>query len=96
MKIKPKPGYLTVKEKSQEASVGSFEIPIGDDVKSAVGEVLEVGEVKEVETDVKVGEEVVFSKYAGNDVPTTDGIVKVVLFEDVIAEIIRSKKEKNV
>ncbi len=95
MKIRPLHDRVVVRRKEEEAtSAGGIVLPgsakekpnQGEVVAIGNGRVLDNGEVRAV--DVKVGDIVVFGKYAGSDTIEVDGEELVILSETDIKAVI--------
>jgi len=88
MRIRPLQDRILVKRvEVEEKSVGGIIIPDSAKEKPMEGQVVAVGNGKKLEDgtlqkpDVKVGDRVLFSKYAGSEVKI-DGVEHLVLRED--------------
>lgn len=95
MKIRPLHDRVVVRRKEeQETSAGGILLPgsakekpnQGEVVAIGSGRVLDNGEVRAV--DVKVGDVVVFGKYAGSDTIEVDGQELIILNESDIKAVI--------
>ena len=94
MTIRPLGDKIVIKviEDAEQTSGGIF-IPDSAKEKSQKGEVIAVGEGKMSEKgerepmDVKVGEIVLFAKYAGTDVKVSDETLKIMSVSDVLGII---------
>ena len=93
MKIRPLHDRVVIKRKEEERlSPGGIVIPDTAKEKPVRGEVLAVGNGKILENgrtiplDVKVGNEVLFGKYSGNEIKV-DGEELVVMREDDIMAV---------
>ena len=94
MTIRPLGDKIVIKviEDAEQTSGGIF-IPDSAKEKSQKGEVVAVGEGKMNEKgerepmDVKVGEIVLFAKYAGTDVKVSDETLKIMSVSDVLGII---------
>ena len=94
MTIRPLGDKIVIKviEDAEQTSGGIF-IPDSAKEKSQKGEVIAVGEGKMSEKgerepmDVKVGEIVLFAKYAGTDVKVSDETLKILSVSDVLGII---------
>lgn len=95
MKIRPLHDRVVVRRKEeQETSAGGILLPgsakekpnQGEVVAVGNGRVLDNGEVRAV--DVKVGDVVVFGKYAGSDTIEVDGDELIILNESDIKAVI--------
>ncbi len=94
MKIRPLQDRILVKRiESEEKSVGGIIIPDSAKEKPMEGEVVAVGNGKKLEDgslqkpDVKVGDRVLFSKYAGSEVKI-DGLEHLVMREDDLLGVV--------
>jgi chaperonin GroES len=96
MNIRPLYDRIVVKRLDEEAdkTAGGLFIPDSAKEKPMIGEVLAVGQGKRntegkiIPLDVKVGDRVLFSKYAGNEVPKAYGEDHMVMREEDILGII--------
>ncbi|MBQ8887343.1 MAG: co-chaperone GroES [Candidatus Gastranaerophilales bacterium] len=94
MTIRPLGDKIVIRviEDAEQTSGGIF-IPDSAKEKSQKGEVIAVGEGKMSEKgerepmDVKVGEIVLFAKYAGTDVKVSDETLKIMSVSDVLGII---------
>jgi chaperonin GroES len=95
MKIRPLHDRVVVRRKEeQETSAGGILLPGSAKEKPSQGEVLAIGtgrildngEVRAV--DVKVGDTVVFGKYAGSDTIEVDGEELIILNESDIKAVL--------
>lgn len=95
MKIRPLHDRVVVRRKEeQETSAGGILLPgsakekpnQGEVVAVGVGRVLDNGDVRPV--DVKVGDIVVFGKYAGSDTIEIDGEELIILGESDIKAVL--------
>ena len=94
MTIRPVGDKIVIKviEDAEQTSGGIF-IPDSAKEKSQKGEVIAVGTGKMTEKgerepmDVKVGEVVLFAKYAGTDVKVSDETLKIMSVSDVLGVI---------
>ena len=94
MALKPLADRIVIKviEDTEQTSGGIF-IPDSAKEKSQKGEVIAVGQGKMNEKgerepmDVKVGEIVLFAKYAGTDVKVSDETLKIMSVSDVLGII---------
>ena len=94
MKIRPLNDRILVKRlEEEETTKGGIIIPDSAKEKPMEGEVIAVGKGKKTEDgkvltlDVKAGDKVLFSKYAGTEV-TIDGVEHLIMREDDILGII--------
>lgn len=95
MKIRPLHDRVVVRRKEEEAtSAGGIVLPGSAKEKPNQGEVVAVGNGKVLDNgevralDVKVGDVVVFGKYAGSDTIDVDGEELVILSEGDIKAVI--------
>jgi|TARA_R110000851_G_scaffold181511_2_gene329732 chaperonin GroES len=95
MKIRPLHDRVVIRRKEEEEkTAGGILLPgsakekpnEGEVVAVGIGRVLDNGEVRPV--DVKVGDQVVFGKYAGSDTIEIDGQELVILSESDIKAVI--------
>ncbi|WP_438952133.1 co-chaperone GroES [Porticoccus sp.] len=95
MKIRPLHDRVVIRRKEEEEkTAGGILLPgsakekpnEGEVVAVGIGRVLDNGEVRPV--DVKVGDKVVFGKYAGSDTIEIDGQELVILSESDIKAVI--------
>lgn len=94
MSIRPLSDKLVIKviEDTEQTSGGIF-IPDSAKEKSQKGEVIAVGpgktleDGKKEEMDVKVGEIVLFAKYAGTDIKMQDQALKILSVKDVLGVV---------
>lgn len=94
MKLRPLHDRVVVKRKEEErTSPGGIVIPDTAKEKPIRGEVLAVGRGKLLDSgdlrplDVKVGDEVLFGKYAGTEVKLADEDLLVLREDDIMAVI---------
>jgi len=95
MKIRPLHDRVIVKRVEEErTSAGGIVLPDSATEKPSQGEVLAVGNGKLLENgevrplDVKVGDKVVFGKYAGNEVKVDGEEVIVMREEDIMGVLV--------
>jgi len=94
MAIKPLGDKIVIKviEDTEQTSGGIF-IPDSAKEKSQKGEIVAVGQGKTLESgekepmEVKVGDIVLFAKYAGTDVKVENVNVKIISIKDVLGVI---------
>jgi chaperonin GroES len=96
MKIRPLQDRILVKRlESEEKTAGGIIIPDNAKEKPMEGQIIAVGNGKKLEDgslhkpDVKVGDKVLFSKYAGSEVKI-DGIEHLVMREDDLLGVIEA------
>lgn len=68
MKVKPLDDRVLVKPVEEEQKSGSIIIPDTAKEKPIIGEVIAVGTDEEIQKLIKVGDRVIFGKYAGEEV----------------------------
>ncbi len=68
MKIQPLDDRVLVKPIENEEKVGSIIIPDTAKEKPVIGEVVAVGTDEEIQALIKVGDKVIFGKYAGDEI----------------------------
>lgn len=73
MKIQPLDDRVLVKPIEKEEKVGSIIIPDTAKEKPIIGEVVAVGTDEEIQELIKVGDKVIFGKYAGEEIKI-DGV----------------------
>ena len=95
MKIRPLHDRVVVRRKEEEeTSAGGIVLPGSAKEKPNQGEILAVGNGKVLDNgdvralDVKVGDVIVFGKYAGSDTIEVDGEELVILSESDIKAVI--------
>ncbi len=95
MKIRPLHDRVLVRRKEEEAtSAGGIVLPGSAKEKPNQGEVIAVGNGRVLDNgetrpvDVKVGDTVVFGKYAGSDTIEVDGEELVILSESDIKAVV--------
>jgi chaperonin GroES len=87
MKVKPLADRVMVKlEKNEEKTAGGIIIPETAQEKTQTGVVVAVGDDKEVIT-VKVGDKVMYDKYAGTQVKIDQDEHLIIKMADIIAII---------
>lgn len=93
-KIKPLAGYILIKPKESETKTSSgIILPDSANVeKPSEGEVLAVGDAafvdgREVSSPVKVGDSVLYKKWAGNEIKLDSIEYSLLKFEDLMAKI---------
>ncbi|HFE48382.1 MAG TPA: co-chaperone GroES [Chromatiaceae bacterium] len=94
MKIRPLHDRVVVRRQEEErTTAGGIVLPDSATEKPAEGEVLAVGNGKITDSgdvrplDVKVGDKVLFGKYAGTEVKVDDEDLLVMREEDIMAVI---------
>ena len=93
-KLQPTAGYVLVKPAEKETQTASgIILSNSSDEKPQYGEVLAIGAsvwesgVKEIKAPVKVGDQVVYKKWGGNEVELDDVEYQFLKFEDILAII---------
>jgi len=85
MNIKPVKGYLLVEPIVKDRTASGLYIPSQQE-RPEYAKVLEVGAVtKEIQTEVKKGDTVIFKKWGLNDVEIDGKKYQLLRFEDVLA-----------
>ena len=94
MKIRPLNDRILVKRlEEEEKTKGGIIIPDSAKEKPMEGEVIAVGKGKKtddgklIKLEIKAGDKILFSKYAGNEV-NIDGVEHIIMREDDILGII--------
>ena len=93
MTLKPLFDKVVVKEvKEKEESVGGIFLPSAAKEKQEIAEVVAVGcggvvDGKEVKMVVKVGDKVLYSKYAGNEFKIDGETVTIIKQSDILAVV---------
>lgn len=93
MKLKPLFDKVVVKElKEQEQNVGGIFLPTASKEKQDIAQVIAVGEGgiidgKEVKMIVKVGDKVLYSKYAGSSFKIDGEEVIIIKQSDILAVV---------
>lgn len=95
MKIRPLGDRVLVEPlAAEEVSAGGIVLPGTAQEKPAEGKVIAVGEGKKTDdgkvipVSIKVGDKVIYSKYGGNEIKTSDGKEYLVVREDDIYAVI--------
>ena len=93
-KLQPTAGYVLIKPAEKETQTASgIILSNSSDEKPQYGEVLAIGAsvwesgVKEIKAPVKVGDQVVYKKWGGNEVELDDVEYQFLKFEDILAII---------
>ena len=93
-KIKPLGDRIVVKRKEAKTSKGGILLPEAAQEKPRQGEVIAVGPGKANEKgkisslDLKVGQDILFSSYAGTEYKTEDGDFLILSEDDVLAVLV--------
>ncbi|MGI6556680.1 co-chaperone GroES [Pseudoramibacter porci] len=91
MKLKPLGDKIVIKVKEEEKkTTGGIVLPDSAKEKPQQGEVVAVGsgemiDGKKVPLDVKVGDEVIYSKYSGSEIKMDDEKYLIVKQNDILA-----------
>lgn len=92
--IKPLAGYILIEEEEPEDKTSSgIYLPETAQQKPAFGKVMAVGESLSLPngllltTSVKLGDKVVYKKWAGDEVKTDEGTYKLIKFDDLMATL---------
>ncbi len=91
MKLKPLGDKIVIKVKDEEKkTTGGIVLPDSAKEKPQQGEVVAVGsgemiDGKKVPLDVKVGDEVIYSKYSGSEIKMDDEKYLIVKQSDILA-----------
>ena len=91
--LQPAPGYVLVEPAKQEKQTQSgIYLPDSESEKPQYGKVLAVGadtldDGAKVTAPVKVGDQVVYKKWGGNDFKVADVEYQFLKFEDILATI---------
>lgn len=93
-KLTPMPGYVLVEpSQKQTQTAGGIYLPDNAGDKPQAGTVIAIGDsiwesgVKELKSPVKVGDQVVYKKWGGNDVKMNGVEYQFLKFEDILAVI---------
>ncbi len=88
MKIKPLDKRVVIEKKeAEEKSVGGIILPDSAKEKPQTGKIVAVGSDEDLKKLVKVGDEILFSKYGGTEVKL-DGKEYMILSQDDILAVI--------
>ena len=86
MKVQPLDERVLVKPIEQEEKVGSIIIPDTAKEKPMTGEIVAVGTDDELKKLVKVGDKVIFGKYAGEEIKVAGEKHLIVSRADILAK----------
>jgi chaperonin GroES len=93
-KLTPMPGYVLVEpSEKQTQTAGGIYLPDSAGDKPQAGTVIAIGDsiwesgVKELKSPVKIGDQVVYKKWGGNDVKMNGVEYQFLKFEDILAVI---------
>ncbi|MBN2460969.1 MAG: co-chaperone GroES [Candidatus Cloacimonetes bacterium] len=89
MKLKPLDDRVVVeiKEEENEKNIGGIIIPDTAKEKPQIGKIIAVGTEEELKKLVKVGDNVLYSKYGGDEFDIEGKKVKVISRSDILAVI---------
>jgi len=88
MKVKPLDERVLVKPIEQEERVGSIIIPDTAKEKPMTGEIVAVGTDEDLQKIVKVGDKVIFGKYAGEEIKIAGEKHLIVPRSDILATFV--------
>ena len=87
MKVQPLDDRVLVQPMEKEEKVGSIIIPDTAKEKPSIGKVIAVGTDEEIKELIKVGDEVLFGKYAGEEIKI-EGVKHLLIARaDILAKI---------
>jgi chaperonin GroES len=89
-KLKPMVGYVLVEPAEKDAVTASgIVLPVDQAEKPQYGKVLAIGAKgkDDVELGLKVGDQVVYKKWGGNEVKIDDTEYQFLKYEDILAKI---------
>ncbi|UCH93819.1 MAG: co-chaperone GroES [Candidatus Aminicenantes bacterium] len=87
MKIQPLDERVLVEPMEQEEKVGSIIIPDTAKEKPMIGKVIAVGTDEEIQKLLKVGDQVIFGKYAGEEIKIEGKKHLIIQRSDILARI---------
>lgn len=92
MKLRPLDDKIVIKKiEKEETTASGIVLPSSAKEESNIAEVMAIGNKLETDEEmkglVKVGDKVIFSKYAGNDIELDDEKYTVIKFQDILAVI---------
>ena len=87
MKVQPLDDRVLVKPVDHEERVGSIVIPDTAKEKPSMGEVIEVGTDEEIKELIKIGDKVMFGKYAGEEIKIEGEKHLLITRSDILAKI---------
>jgi len=87
MKLKPIENHLVVKvpSETEEKTIGGIIIPDTAKEKPQIGEVLAVGTDEDLQKIVKVGDKVLYGKYAGTEIEVEGEKLLILSQDDILA-----------
>lgn len=92
MKLRPLDDKIVIKKiEKEETTASGIVLPSLAKEESNIAEVVATGNKLDTDEDmkglVKVGDKVIFSKYAGNDIELDDEKYTIIKFQDILAVI---------
>jgi len=87
MKVQPIDDRVLVEPMDQEEKVGSIVIPDTVKEKPQMGKVIAVGTDKELQELIKVGDKILFGKFAGEEFKISGKTHKIIPRSDILARI---------
>ncbi len=87
MKIQPLDDRVLVEPQEAEEKVGSIIIPDTAKEKPSMGVVIAVGTDEELKELIKVGDKVLYGKYAGDEIKVTGVKQLLITRSDILAKI---------
>ena len=87
MKVQPLDERVLVEPTEQEEKVGSIIIPDTAKEKPSMGKVIAVGTDEELQKLVKVGDNVIFGKFAGEEIKIEGKKHLIVSRSDILAKV---------
>ncbi|MBN1326936.1 MAG: co-chaperone GroES [Candidatus Cloacimonetes bacterium] len=89
MKLKPLDDrvVIEIKEEVAEKNIGGIIIPDTAKEKPQIGEIVAVGTDEELQKLVKVGDNILYSKYGGDEFDIEGKKVKIISRSDILAVI---------
>jgi len=88
MNVQPLDDRVLVKPTEEEEKVGSIIIPDTAKEKPSMGEVIAVGTDEELKELIKVGDKVLFGKYAGEEIKIKSEKHLLISRSDILAKIL--------
>ncbi len=87
MNLQPIDDRVLVEPVEQEEKIGSIVIPDTAKEKPIMGKVIAVGTDKELQEIIKVGDKIIFGKFAGEEVKLGGKTHKIVARADILAKV---------
>ena len=87
MKVQPLDERILVEPIEQEEKVGAIVIPDTAKEKPSMGKVIAVGTDEEIKKLIKVGDKVLFGKYAGEEIKIAGETHLIVKRDDILAKV---------